>query len=177
MSLSLIIKLIAQQVQLALQGGSPIGRMLSVQALWHWARDCTEIVCGNCKQRGHYAADCPDPAPCFHCGQLGHWAKDCPQLHADQLANTETRWIIFEPLTLKIYRHSCAMCGYETSVVTKASGGMPRHKCNGEWCNGSGLHPGCSELLEECNQNRKEYLRTLTCFHLDLDSKAHFVTI
>merc|ERR1712086_787791 len=98
----------------------------------HWARDCTEIVCGNCKQRGHYAADCPDPAPCFCCGQLGHWAKDCPQLHADQLANTETRWIIFEPLTLKIYRHSCAMCGYETSVVTKASGGMPRHKCNGE---------------------------------------------
>ena len=70
----------------------------------HWARDCTEIVCGNCKQRGHYAADCPDPAPCFCCGQLGHWAKDCTQLHADQLANTETRWIIFEPLTLKIYR-------------------------------------------------------------------------
>ena len=81
--------------------------------------------------------------------------------HADQLANTETRWIIFEPLTPKIYRHSCAMCGYQTSLMTKASGGMPRHKCNGEWCNGSGLHPGCSELLEECNQNRKEYLRTL----------------
>ena len=30
--------------------------------------------------------------------------------------------------------------------------------------------PGCSELLEECNQNRKEYLRTLTGYRLNLDS-------
>ena len=33
--------------------------------------------------------------------------------------------------------------------MTKVSGGMPRHKCNGEWCPGSGLQPGHSELLEE----------------------------
>ena len=117
----------------------------------HWRRDCTETVCGNCKRRGHYAADCPNPAPCIRCGQLGHWAKDCPEPCTVQptRANTETRWIIFEPPVLKTFRHTCAVCGYETSVVTKASGGMTRHKCNGEWCLGSGLSPGSSELLHE----------------------------
>ena len=33
--------------------------------------------------------------------------------------------------------------------MTKASGGMTRHKCNGEWCLGSGISPGSSELLHE----------------------------
>merc|ERR1712146_469460 len=118
----------------------------------HWARDCTEPVCGNCGERGHFAADCPKPAPCFCCGQLGHWAKDCPEprvcppVRPSPPVNTETRWVIFEPPTLKTYRHRCGLCGYETSVVTKASGGMSRHKCNGEWCPGSGCQPAHSEL-------------------------------
>ena len=38
--------------------------------LGHWARDCTEIVCGNCNQLGHCAADCPKAAPCWRCGEL-----------------------------------------------------------------------------------------------------------
>ena len=137
----------------------------------HWRRDCTEIVCGNCKRRGHYAADCPKPAPCFRCGQLGHWAKGCPELRVDRRApspaNTETRWVIFQPPTLKTYRHHCSVCRYATSVVTKASGGMPRHKCNGEWCLGSNLQPGRSELLEE----REDLDVWVSNWHLDLDSK------
>ena len=137
----------------------------------HWRRDCTEIVCGNCKRRGHYAADCPKPAPCFRCGQLGHWAKDCPEPRVDRRApspaNTETRWVIFQPPTLKTYRHHCSVCRYATSVVTKASGGMPRHKCNSEWCLGSNLQPGRSELLEE----REDLDVWVSNWHLDLDSK------
>ena len=85
---------------------------------------------------GHFAADCPKPAPCFCCGQLGHWAKDCPEprvcppVRPSPPVNTETRWVIFEPPTLKTYRHSCSICGYGTLVVTKRSSRMPRHKCN-----------------------------------------------
>ena len=48
--------------------------------LGHWARDCTEIICGNCNQPGHRAADCPKATPCFRCGKRGHWVKDCPQV-------------------------------------------------------------------------------------------------
>ena len=60
----------------------------------------TEVVCGNCGARGHFAADCPKPAPCLRCGRLGHWAKDCPQPRTDyprpapppsQPENPETR--------------------------------------------------------------------------------------
>ena len=148
----------------------PWDKCLRCGLLGHWARDCTEIVCGNCKQRGHYAADCPKPAPCFRCGQLGHWAKDCPEPPADRRAppsKTERRWVIFVPPTLKTFRHHCSVCGYTTSVVTKASGGMPRHKCNGEWCIGSGLQPGCSELLDE----REDPDVCVPPFHADLDSK------
>ena len=141
--------------------------------LGHWARDCTEIVCGNCKRRGHYAADCPEPAPCFRCGQLGHWAKDCPEPRAHQRApprppaNTESRWVIFKPPTIKTHRHHCSVCMYATSVVTKASGGMPPHKCSGQWCTGSGLQPGCSELLEE----REDPDVCVPPFHANLDGE------
>lgn len=124
----------------------------------HWARDCKEKMCGNCGERGHFAADCPKQAPCFRCGKLGHWAKSCPEPRVcppvcpSPSVNTETRWVIFEPPTLKTYRHFCSICGYETSVVTKASGGMPRHKSDGEWCPGSGCQPAHSELLSERRQ-------------------------
>ena len=115
-------------------------------------------LCGNCGERGHFAADCPKQAPCFRCGKLGHWAKSCPEPRVcppvcpSPSVNTETRWVIFEPPTLKTYRHFCSICGYETSVVTKASGGMPRHKSDGEWCPGSGCQPAHSELLSERRQ-------------------------
>ena len=36
--------------------------------------------CPRCKQRGHWARDCPQPqsaALCYSCGQPGHFARDC----------------------------------------------------------------------------------------------------
>lgn len=123
----------------------------------HWASDCTEMVCGNCNTHGHLARDCPKPAPCFRCGELGHWAKQCPQRHANmqEPSNAETRWVLFEYPTIKRYRHHCSVCSYTTTVLTKASHGMPRHKCKGigcdgsKWCEGSGQKPSHSELLSE----------------------------
>ena len=32
---------------------SPSDECFRCRLFGHWARDCTEIVCGNCKQRGH----------------------------------------------------------------------------------------------------------------------------
>ena len=55
----------------------------------------------------------------------------------------------YEPRTIKEWRAPRPVCDYQTSVVTKVSGGMPRHKCNGEWCPGSGRQPRHSKLLEE----------------------------
>ena len=75
--------------------------------------------------------------------------------------NKERRWVVVEPPMLRTYRHHCGVCGYQASVVTKVSGGMPRHKCKEwcegsglqparhEWCPGSGLPPARSELLSE----------------------------
>ena len=125
----------------------------------HVTRDCTEKVCGNCGRHGHLAADCPKPAACFRCGELGHWVKHCPKPSWWQPSstllrapfNTETRWVLFEPPTIKEYTHFCRCCGYETSLLTKASQGMPRHKvkAGGSWCDGSGQPPLKSVLQRE----------------------------
>jgi hypothetical protein len=128
--------------------------------LGHWASDCTEMVCGNCKTHGHLARNCPKPAPCFRCGELGHWSRQCPRRHAKTqepaaAANAETRWVLFEHPTIKRYRHHCNECSYTTTVLTKASHGMPRHKVKrigqdgSKWCDGSGQKPSLSELLSE----------------------------
>lgn len=126
--------------------------------LGHWARDCTEIICGNCNQPGHRAADCPKATPCFRCGKRGHWVKDCPQVgpcyrcgslkhwgrdcpesRADAATsapinepptNAETRWVVFEPPSLRDYRYHCSVCAYTQmqSCVTKPKTYMPAHK-------------------------------------------------
>ena len=126
--------------------------------LGHWARDCTEIICGNCNQPGHRAADCPKATPCFRCGKRGHWLKDCPQVgpcyrcgslkhwgrdcpesRADAATsapinepptNAETRWVVFEPPSLRDYRDHCSVCAYThmQSCVTKPKTYMPAHK-------------------------------------------------
>ena len=57
--------------------------------------------------------------------------------------------MLFEPPTIKEYLHFCCACDYTTSVLTKASHGMPRHKANGSWCDGSGKPPHKSELQSE----------------------------
>ena len=57
--------------------------------------------------------------------------------------------MLFEPPTIKEYTHSCCACDYTTSILTKASHGMPRHKANGEWCDGSGKPPHKSVLQSE----------------------------
>ena len=110
-------------------------------------------------RHGHLAADCPKPAACFRCGELGHWVKHCPKPSWWQPSstllrapfNTETRWVLFEPPTIKEYTHFCRCCGYETSLLTKASQGMPRHKvkAGGSWCDGSGQPPLKSVLQRE----------------------------
>jgi hypothetical protein len=127
--------------------------------LGHWASECTAMVCGNCNTVGHLARDCPKPAPCFRCGQLGHWSKQCPQRHTKAQpaapANVERRWVLFQHPTIKRYRHHCNECSYMTTVLTKASHSMPRHKEKGigrdgsKWCEGSGQKPSLSELLSE----------------------------
>ena len=126
----------------------------------HWASACTEMVCGNCNAHGHLARDCPKPAPCLRCGELGHWAKQCPQRLSAKAqpatpANAETRWVYFEQPTLKRYQHHCSECMYTTTVLTKASHCMPRHKVKQvgmdrtKWCEGSGKKPAASHLLSE----------------------------
>jgi hypothetical protein len=150
--------------------------------LGHWASDCTAMVCGNCNTYGHLARDCPKPAPCFRCGQLGHWSRQCPQHRAKAQkpvapVNAETRWVLFEPPTLKRYRHHCSECTYNTTVLTKASHCMPRHKEKGigrdgsKWCDGSGHKPGYSELLSErADPNARP--STLGCYDGILDWQA-----
>ena len=80
----------------------------------HLARDCVEMVCGNCRQQGHLAKDCPKPAACFRCGALDHWVKDCPKPSWWQRGSTlsrymETRWVPFQPPTIKKELHHCAI--------------------------------------------------------------------
>ena len=151
--------------------------------LGHWARDCTEIVCGNCNQLGHRAADCPKAAPCWRCGELGHWANDCPQVgpcyHCGKLghwgrdcpqpraepassapiaeppANAETRWVIFEPPSLKDYRYHCSLCAYAQMqvAVTTPKARMPWHKpkpaTGARYCDGSNKAPARIEVVKD----------------------------
>ena len=79
----------------------------------------------------------------------GWWQPSSTLLRAP--FNTETRWVLFEPPTIKEYTHFCRCCGYETSLLTKASQGMPRHKvkAGGSWCDGSGQPPLKSVLQRE----------------------------
>ena len=153
--------------------------------LGHWARDCTEIVCGNCNQLGHCATDCPKAAPCFRCGRLGHWVKDCPQVGpcyfcgqlghwgrdcpesrtdaaasasiAEPPTNAETRWVIFEPPSLKDYRYHCSVCAYTQMqvCVSKPKTSMPVHKprpkpATGlQRCEGSNKAPLRAEVVKD----------------------------
>jgi hypothetical protein len=63
--------------------------------------------------------------------------------------------VLFQHPTIKRYRHHCNECSYMTTVLTKASHSMPRHKEKGigqdgsKWCEGSGQKPSISELLSE----------------------------
>ena len=63
--------------------------------------------------------------------------------------------MLFEHPTLKRYQHHCKECLYTTTVLTKASHGMPRHKVKqigedgSKWCAGSGQKPYLSELQSE----------------------------
>ena len=138
--------------------------------LGHWASACTELQCGNCKQIGHRAADCPKPAPCFRCGKLGHWVKDCPEAYSWQQRPATTKETgpmqLEEPTVglsefiqpVRTYLHFCTACEYRTSVLTKAARGIPRHKVRrqdgwtswmADWCSGSGDRPSHSELVDE----------------------------
>jgi hypothetical protein len=83
-------------------------------------------------------------------------------------ANTETRWVFFQPPTIKTFRHTCAVCGYSTTAATTRTGGMVRHKGPSGWCDGSGRTPGDSELLSETPdplfEQRMEYKRQVSRF-------------
>jgi hypothetical protein len=116
-------------------------------------------ICWNCQQCGHFAADCPHPNRCFRCNQFGHTARNCwvelpkpsPTVEpsVEEAAKTETRWVFFQPPTIKTFRHTCDECGYYTTAPTTKAGGMPRHKCKDGWCFGSGQKPRKSELISE----------------------------
>ena len=68
------------------------------ESLDHMFMECPEHICGSCKLKGHYYAQCPTgchdcgqkghsrrrcpKALCGECGQNGHTARDCPKVAA-----------------------------------------------------------------------------------------------
>ncbi len=175
--------------------------------LGHWASDCTETVCGNCNKLGHRAADCPKAAPCFRCGKLGHWVKDCPQVGpcyrcgslghwgrdcpesrdaadatrsapvAEPPTNPETRWVVFEPPSLRDYRYHCPVCAYTQMqvCVTTPKARMPFHKpkpkpATGlQWCEGSNKAPLRTEVVKDRGPARGHARSTLGKYDWMLD--------
>ena len=83
--------------------------------------------------------------------------------------------MLFEPPTIKEYLHFCCACDYTTSVLTKASHGMPRHKANGSWCDGSGKPPHKSELQSERPDPDFKWLRHKRSYDpLAWEARPHF---
>ena len=105
----------------------------------HWAEECqADIVrCGNCRELGHRAvdcpkgarchrcgeighfiADCPEPAPCRCCGQLGHSAEACPSKRP--VESKERRFVLLGPPPkcaerMPLELHRCHRCDYTTT--------------------------------------------------------------